>query len=425
MFSKDTLIYVSDALCSEPTHSRWLKHISRAKEKAGYSFLSHYHSVVTAVHGCEYLICEIITPYNEFLDEYHIEDHLKSNFPEKTFDLFRTYYISTHDSNAGTHHRILVVHASEHKGAPLSFQDVSLPIELFSVGIGEEFMAEGEGDCIVAIAFDNALLVAVYTGGALSYFVKEPYVSDEHVSQRLDRLVLFLKNDAFHKSHGPWKCYIFQDMLPDVSLSEVEIRRPAAKTVEELVTDGLSKLAQSDFASQLNIQTDSEKRAAINSRNSMTLISAIQVIVLIVGVMCGALIIVQNSLDGEKAILLQQSEVYTAQVSRLDSTQTKVNELLTKISDRKKRVLQPIAWSGYLNSMSRMIPRRGKVRSIKTITQGDRREIKFQLFVPSWDALTRFEEKVSASEIFVLSAIGSKKKTSKGPVSAQVILEVK
>ncbi|MGL1900986.1 MAG: hypothetical protein OCC49_02535 [Fibrobacterales bacterium] len=425
MFSKDTLIYVSDALCSEPANSRWLKHIYRAKEKAGYSFLSHYRSVVSAVHGCEYLICEIITPYNEFLDEYHIEGHLKSNFPEKTFDLFRTYYVSTHDSNAGTHHRILVVHASEHKGAPLAFQDVSLPIELFSVGIGEKFMADGESDCIVAIAFDNALLVAVFTGGALSYFIKEPYVSDDHVSQRLDRLVQFLKQDAFHKSHGPWKCYIFQDMLPGVSLSEVEIRRPAPKAVEALVTDGLAQMAQSDFASQLNIQTDSEKRAAINSRNSITLISAIQVIVLIVGILCGSLIIVQNNLDGEKAVLLQQSEVYTAQVSRLDSSQTRVNELLGKINDRKKRVQQPIAWSGYLNSLSHMIPKRGKIRSIKIMTRGDAREIKFQLFVSSWDALTSFEEKISASEIFILSAIGSKKKTSKGPVSAQVILEVK
>jgi Tfp pilus assembly protein PilN len=425
MFSKETLIYVNDALCSEPANSRWLKHVYKAKEKPGYQFLKHYTSVATAVHGCEYLICEIITPYNEFLEDFQIEDHLISNFPEKNFDLYRTYYISTHDSNAGTHHRLLVVHASEHKGAPLAFQDVSLPIELFAVGTGETYVLEGGSDSIIAITFDNALLVAVFTGGSLSYFIKEPYISDEHVSERIDRLVQFLKNDAFHKNHGPWKCCVFQNMLPDVTLSEVELRRVAPKTVEELVTEGLTQLAGTDYAEQLNIQTDNEKASAIKSRNSLALITGIQAVLIIVAVCFGVLMIFQKSLDSEKAMLKDESVIYLAQMARLDSTQKKAQGLLKKIEVRKTRVQQPIAWSGYLNSLSRMIPKGGKVRTIKTLTKDTGRIMKFQLLVPSWDALTRFEEKVNASDIYRLSEVSRKKKTSKGPVSAQIVLDVK
>ena len=69
------------------------------------------------------MVIEIITPYGEDLDDYTLSEYLSKNFPEKNFDNVTPLFISTHDSNAGTHHRVILIHSEQQKRSPLSFQD--------------------------------------------------------------------------------------------------------------------------------------------------------------------------------------------------------------------------------------------------------------------------------------------------------------
>ncbi len=425
LLNRNDLIYVSDEICSEPPESRWLKQISDAKQKPKFRFLKHYSSVLTAVNGCEFLITEIITPYGDELQEYELIEHLNNNYPEKTFDLYSSLNVSTHDTNAGTHHRMLVVINGAEKSAPLAFQDMSVPVDMFVLGLGEQQSKLGNDTTISVVKFDNSLLFVVYTGGMISYLIKEPFISLEHCKERLDRFITFLKADTFHKSHAPWKVMVFQEVLSELTCEQAEIERPFQKNISDLIIDGLHLFATTEFAQQLNVLSESDKQSSKNSRNVLNMVAGVQWAVIVAVLCVGALFYFNSKLVDEKNQLQKQADVYTSYVSQLDSTQQKAKALLKEVTRKKSQSLQKVSWSGVLNELAALLPKGSTIKSVRAATKNETKTFRFGLEVPSWDALTQFEQKAKSNIRFDSIELSGKKKTKKGSVSTVVILGVK
>ncbi len=377
------------------------------------------------MNGCEFLITEIVTPYGDELQEFELIEHLNNNYPEKTFDLYSSLNVSTHDTNAGTHHRMLVVINGAEKSAPLAFQDMSVPVDMFVLGLGEQQSRLGNDTTVSVVKFDNALLFVVYTGGMISYLIKEPFISLEHCKERLDRFITFLKNDAFHKNHAPWKVMVFQDALSDLTCEQTEIERPFQKNISELIIDGLHLFATTEFAQQLNVLSDSDKESSKNSRNVLNLIAGAQWAVIVAVLCIGALFYFNSKLIDEKNQLQKQADVYTAYVSQLDSTQQKAKALLHQVTRKKSQSLQKITWSSVLNELAALLPKGSTIKSVRSTAKIEKKTIRFGLNVSSWDALTLFEQKVKSNALFNSIELSGKKKTKKGSVSTVVTLGVK
>lgn len=380
--------------------------------------------ILTSCDDCRYLIIEITTKFEEFLDKEKIEHHLKEQFPEAFLGNynFRWEVLSTHDSNTGSQQKVLLIFPPKNLPSKLAFQDLWVPSEMFTVGIGEKLSQNGELNFIIAALHNQNFVLSIFSAGLLVHFIREPFYDREAFIERLQSLKKYLKNDPALKDISLWKVFYFQSQLDFLHSPPIKAKKlgKSIKGENHLLT-GLLNFTSSNYVESLNLLDEDEIDVPVKKRAlyHISLISLVTM-ALMFSVLAGYLIIQSQVKERYQALDLTANQ-FKKQLDEHNALEKKIKVKEDNISALNYLWQQPVLWDVFLNQLSYALPKNSKILHLSVRRESETSyNAFFKAEVNKWDHVKAFQISLEKLKRVQAVEISNQRQSDKGVVTFDV-----
>jgi hypothetical protein len=354
-------------------------------------------NILSVCEDCRFLMVELTTQFEDFLETEKIDSHLRDFFGESReklgYYIWETLY--THDSNTGSVQKILLVFPPKSLAGRLPWQDYWIPAEMYLVGLAEKIFENGEQNFLLVALHQNQQVIIAMNNSSLVYFTKEPWRSDEHLQMRIGCIRNYLMEDPSFKDVAFWKVFYFQEQLDFLHDPPLKAKK-LGKTItgENEVLFGLLEFCKTDYLSNLNLLEPLDAEVPHKKRElyKLGMISSFTLIVLIC--VFFVYLFIHAGIKKQYLDIYNESKIFEEQLAKLNYLESSITHIERSVESYPFLWHPPYQWHRFLGNISSILPRGGQVAAFGVRRNGNMYSVTFQVIVNNWDQVRPLENQL-------------------------------
>ena len=410
---KNNLIYKSREHASVPkSFKKGVKELDKFKDSWVSPTLMKTSSIISVSDDASMVVAEIITPFEESVDDYHINDVIKKEFPHLKELENKWCFLSTHQTNSGNHNRVLILLQRVLDEKPLALQDFIYPQNLFLLGIGEDLCKDHKNFALFS-RIEHQFYCVIYSGGQASFVIAESFEDKTFIEQRLERINEFLKNDDFHRDFKAWEFFSLDREIAQVHFPyHINVLDYGDNT--EKVFRGLEILSTSPNAEALNFLPYEEQQTIKMKRETSFITMLVGMFSILIFFLYGYTLFYKSGLNNELEVYSEKSREYQTQLDSLGKIKAQIRVKEASLSEQGFLVQTPVRWDHVLNELGHILPKGGKIDNFKASFDGTNSSALFGVTVNNWDQVSSFENSLKEwKELSTFKILKKNKKKNK------------